>query len=121
MFSTPVIACSSGEATVLPSTSGLAPGNCARTTMVGGTTSGYSLTGSWNSDTAPPIRMSSDSTMAKMGRRTKNCEKFMTCSSAFNRAAHRAPARSRRWLWRRVSVRWKRPVVSDVPALHRQP
>ena len=37
-----------GEATVSPMTFGLAPGKLARTTTVGGTTSGYSLMGSWN-------------------------------------------------------------------------
>src|SRR3990167_5040968 len=59
MPSTPVIACSSGEATVSPITLGLAPGKVARTTTVGGTTSGYSLIGNWNSEMAPPIRISS--------------------------------------------------------------
>src|SRR5690606_14047305 len=61
-------------------TLGLAPGNSARTTTVGGTTSGYSLIGSWNSEMAPPMRITSDSTAAKIGRLTKNCEKFMTHS-----------------------------------------
>src|SRR3989338_1588117 len=77
MPSTPVIACSSGEATVSPITSGLAPGKVARTTTVGGTTSGYSLIGNWNSDMAPLIRINSDSTAAKIGRWIKNCEKFI--------------------------------------------
>ncbi len=40
MFSTPFTSCSSGVATVLAITSGEAPGYEARTTMVGGTTSG---------------------------------------------------------------------------------
>ncbi|RMP63470.1 hypothetical protein ALQ20_200175 [Pseudomonas syringae pv. atrofaciens] len=77
MPSTPVIACSSGEATVSPITLGLAPGKLARTTTVGGTTSGYSLIGSWNSEMAPAIRISSDSTAAKIGREIKNLEKFI--------------------------------------------
>ncbi|MCY1439646.1 hypothetical protein D9M71_558910 [compost metagenome] len=77
MFSTPVMACSNGAATVSPITLGLAPGKLARTTTVGGTTSGYSLIGSWNSEMAPPIRMISESTAAKIGRWMKNCEKFM--------------------------------------------
>ena len=46
MPSTPFICCSSGEATVSAITFGLAPGNAARTTTVGGTTPGYSLIGS---------------------------------------------------------------------------
>ncbi|MNC66617.1 hypothetical protein D3C81_582880 [compost metagenome] len=77
MFSTPVIACSRGAATVSPITFGLAPGKLARTTTVGGTTSGYSLIGSWNSEMLPAIRISSDSTAAKIGRVIKNLEKFI--------------------------------------------
>src|SRR5690606_41690662 len=92
MLSTPVMACSSGEATVSPITLGLAPGNSARTTTVGGTTSGSSLIGSWNSEMAPPMRITSDSTAAKIGRLTKNCEKFMTHSGG--EGAHHAPWRN---------------------------
>ncbi len=77
MFSTPVIACSSGAATVSPMTFGLAPGKLARTTTVGGTTSGYSLIGSWNSEMAPAIRINSERTAAKIGRVIKNFEKFI--------------------------------------------
>ncbi len=77
MFSTPVMACSSGAATVSPMTLGLAPGKLARTTTVGGTTSGYSLIGSWNSEIEPAISSTSDSTAAKIGRVMKNFEKFI--------------------------------------------
>ncbi|MNO70002.1 hypothetical protein D3C76_608690 [compost metagenome] len=77
MFSTPVMACSRGAATVSPMTLGLAPGKLARTTTVGGTTSGYSLIGNWNSAMAPAIRISSESTAAKIGRVIKNRENFM--------------------------------------------
>src|SRR3546814_1099309 len=42
MSSTPLIDSSSGAATVSAMTLGLAPGYCARTTTVGGTTSGRS-------------------------------------------------------------------------------
>ncbi|MNF32812.1 hypothetical protein D3C84_136110 [compost metagenome] len=77
MFSTPVMACSNGAATLSPMTLGLAPGKLARTTTVGGTTSGYSLIGSWNSEMLPAIRISSDSTAAKIGRVIKNLEKFI--------------------------------------------
>ncbi len=48
MFSVPLICSSSGEATVSAITLGLAPGNCAFTTTVGGTTSGYSEIGNWS-------------------------------------------------------------------------
>ena len=40
------------------STFGLAPGNAARTTTVGGTTPGYSLIGSCNSASSPPTTIS---------------------------------------------------------------
>src|SRR5882757_5661177 len=46
MFSTPLICSSSGAATASASARGLAPGYTARTTIDGGTTSGYSLIGS---------------------------------------------------------------------------
>ena len=68
MCSTPVMACSSGAATVSPITLGLAPGKFARTTTVGGTTSGYSLIGNWNSEMPPAIKINSESTAAKIGR-----------------------------------------------------
>ena len=48
MSSTPLICCSSGDATVSAMTFGFAPGYVARTTTVGGTTCGYSLIGSLN-------------------------------------------------------------------------
>ncbi len=46
MFSTPLIDCSSGAATVSPSTSADAPGYDAVTAIVGGAISGYCATGS---------------------------------------------------------------------------
>ena len=45
MPSTPFTCCSSGVATVSAMTSGVAPGKVARTTTVGGATSGYWATG----------------------------------------------------------------------------
>jgi hypothetical protein len=68
MSSTPLIACSSGDATVSAMTCGFAPGYIARTTTVGGTTSGYSLTGKSRSDSAPAMKMIADRTPAKIGR-----------------------------------------------------
>src|ERR1051325_1351412 len=76
-FSTPVIASSSGEATVSAITFGFAPGYVAVTCTVGGTTSGYSLIGSSGSAIAPATKMMIDSTAAKIGRATKKREKFM--------------------------------------------
>ena len=48
----------------------------ARTTTVGGTTSGYSLIGKSRSDSAPPMKMIADRTPAKIGRWMKNWEKL---------------------------------------------
>jgi len=71
MFSTPLIACSSGAATVSAIVFGFAPGYVACTTTVGGTTSGYSLMGSRTMAMRPSSRMMIDSTAAKTGRRMK--------------------------------------------------
>src|SRR3990167_5329078 len=76
MSSTPLIASSSGVATVSAITLGLAPGYCARTTIDGGTTSGYSEIGSPRSEIRPAISISSDSTPAKIGRSMKNLDRF---------------------------------------------
>src|ERR1700731_4764773 len=80
MPSTPLICSSIGVATVSAITFGLAPGYCARTTTVGGATSGYSEIGSAGSDSRPPRKISIDSTPAKIGRSIKNLEKFMASS-----------------------------------------
>src|SRR6185295_8332270 len=77
MPSTPLICTSIGVATVSAITFGLAPGYCARTTTVGGATSGYSEIGSAGIDSNPPRKISIDSTPAKIGRSMKNLEKFM--------------------------------------------
>ena len=77
MFSTPLISCSSGAATVSAITFGFAPGYCARTTTEGGTTSGYWLIGSCHSEMAPTKKMMIDRTAAKIGRSMKKRERFM--------------------------------------------
>ena len=77
MPSTPFICCSSGEATVSAITLGFAPGNAARTTTVGGTTPGYSLIGSLKSASPPATTISSERTMAKIGRVMKKDENFI--------------------------------------------
>src|SRR6476661_7923801 len=77
MPSVPLIASSSGIATVSGLTFGLAPGYVARTTTVGGTTSGYSEIGNPRSAISPARKISTDSTPAKVGRSMKNLEKFM--------------------------------------------
>ncbi len=73
----PLIASSSGIATVSAITFGFAPGYCARTTTDGGTTSGYSAIGRLLSAIAPARKMRSEMTPAKMGRSMKNLERFM--------------------------------------------
>src|SRR5436190_24013607 len=75
------MACSSGEATVSAIVFGFAPGYVARTTIVGGTTSGYSLIGSFHIAIKPTMKMTIESTPAKIGRRIKKCEKFIDYSS----------------------------------------
>jgi hypothetical protein len=77
MFSTPLICSSRGEATVSAMTFGLAPGYWARTTTDGGTTSGYSEIGNWNSAITPARNTATDSTPAKIGLSMKNREMFM--------------------------------------------
>src|SRR5476649_1728396 len=76
MLSTPLICCSSGVATVSAITLGLAPGYWARTTTDGGTTSGYSATGSFRMEISPATMMM-DGTPAKMGLSIKKREKLM--------------------------------------------
>ena len=77
MFSTPLISCSSGAATVSAITFGFAPGYCARTSTDGGTTSGYWLIGSCHMAIAPTRKMTIDSTAAKIGRSMKKRANFM--------------------------------------------
>src|SRR5258705_9947421 len=77
MSSTPLICSSNGAETVSAMTLGLAPGYVALTTTVGGTTSGYSLTGSNGIEIRPATRMTIDNTAAKIGRSMKNLEKSM--------------------------------------------
>src|SRR5438552_9790121 len=71
------MACSSGDATVSAMVFGFAPGYVARTTMVGGTTSGYSLIGNRHMAINPRMKMTVESTPANIGRRIKKSEKFI--------------------------------------------
>src|SRR6478736_8727539 len=80
MPSTPLMASSSGVATVSAITFGLAPGYCACTTTEGGTTSGYSAIGSTRSAMRPPSSTSTERTPAKIGRSMKKRERFMAFS-----------------------------------------
>src|SRR5690348_11266210 len=77
MFSTPLISCSSGAATVSAITFGFAPGYCARTMTEGGTTSGYWLIGNFHMAIAPMRKTMIESTAAKVGRSTKKRANFI--------------------------------------------
>src|SRR4029453_13752392 len=77
MPSTPLIASSMGVATVSAITFGLAPGYCARTTIDGGTTSGYSAMGMLRIAIRPAMKISSEMTPAKIGRSMKNLDRFI--------------------------------------------
>src|ERR1700732_1873307 len=74
MFSTPLICCSIGVATVAATTSALAPGYWPATLMIGGAISGYCATGSRENDTPPRITNTIETTAAKIGRSMKKCE-----------------------------------------------
>src|SRR3546814_10151364 len=80
MSSTPLIASSSGVATVSAITFGLAPGYTVRTTTDGGTTFGYSPIGSSGIEIRPAAKITIDSTAAQIGRSMKNLEKSMVGS-----------------------------------------
>src|SRR5690606_42026106 len=75
MPSTPLIASSSGVATVSAMTLGLAPGYTVRTTTDGGTTSGYSPIGRIGIEIRPAAKITIDSTAAKIGLSMKKREK----------------------------------------------
>ena len=74
MFSTPLICCSIGVATVAATTSALAPGYWPETLMIGGAISGYCATGSRENDTPPRMTNTIETTAAKIGRSMKKCE-----------------------------------------------
>src|SRR5215468_1105381 len=73
MFSTPLICCSSGVATVRATVSADAPGYTVVICTVGGTISGYCATG--NTSRAPSPRSVTNvlRTIAKRGRSMKKC------------------------------------------------
>src|SRR3954470_4742809 len=95
MPSTPLICSSIGVATVSAITLGFAPGYCARTTIEGGTTSGYSAIGRKFNAIAPARKMSSEITPAKIGRSMKNLERFIPVTPASARVPRSfAPAKA---------------------------
>src|SRR5881227_2276735 len=89
MSSTPLISCSIGAATVSDTVCAEAPGYCVVTTTVGGTTCGYSETGSVEYASAPTIRSTIDSTIARMGWLMERRPRFMTCHQPWHHSWHR--------------------------------
>src|SRR5882724_3973315 len=80
MFSTPLICCSSGVATVRDTVSADAPGYTVVICTVGGTISGYCATGRIASAPRPRSVMKALSTVAKRGRSIKKCVRRMFAS-----------------------------------------
>src|ERR1700745_2489685 len=78
MFSTPLICCSSGVATVRATVSADAPGYTVVIVTVGGTIPGYCATG--NTSRAPSPRSVTNvlRTIAKRGRSMKKCARRMS-------------------------------------------
>src|SRR4030095_6839676 len=98
MSSTPLIASSSGVATVSAMTFGLAPGYTVRTTTEGGTTSGYSLIGSSGIAISPAAKITIESTAAKIGRSMKNFEKSIVYACRGAAAASSSSSSEGRYL-----------------------
>src|SRR5215472_10601488 len=80
MFSTPLICCSSGVATVQATVSADAPGYDAVTCTVGGTISGYWANGRTAKAPKPNAVTKMLSTVAKRGRSMKKCARRMSLS-----------------------------------------
>src|SRR5699024_10961644 len=74
MSSTPLMACSSGAATAVATSSALAPGYTALTRTFGGVTVGNCCTGRPNMAITPARTMTIAITAAKIGRSIKNLE-----------------------------------------------
>src|SRR5262249_40829488 len=71
---------SSGVATVVATTCGLAPGSCACTEMVGKSTCGSGDTGSWKNEMAPAAATPKVSSVVATGRRMNGVEMLMAHS-----------------------------------------
>ena len=83
---------SSGVATLVAIVSGLAPGSCALTEMVGKSTCGKGETGSTKKAPMPASATPIVSSTVPIGRRTKGCERFTSrpCAACREREPHRA-------------------------------
>ena len=76
IFSTPFTSCSMGITTFSISTSGDAPGYAASIAIVGGTMSGYCDIGRDENPIAPKRIITTETTVAKIGRSMKKLQKF---------------------------------------------
>src|SRR6267142_4714687 len=99
MFSTPLICCSSGVATVRDTVSADAPGYTVVICTVGGTISGYCATGRIASAPKPSSVTKALSTVAKRGRSIKKCVRRMLKGSVLV-VALRGGVADRAVLWR---------------------
>src|SRR4029077_10564800 len=77
MFSRPLTCCSIGCATSSDKVFGSAPGYCAVTTIVGGVISGNCATGKSVKAMQPKSTVTTEITIAKIGRSIKKCDNFM--------------------------------------------
>src|SRR3954453_16423278 len=89
-----------GVATVSPTIMALAPGYVAVTWMVGGATSGYCAIGNWLSATPPTMMITTDRTVAKIGRSIKKWEITDHLLRQFGRGVGPAPTPSWPAGWR---------------------
>ena len=94
---------SSGSATLVATVSGLAPGNCACTEMVGKSTCGSGETGSLKNAKMPARAMPMVSRVVATGRAMKGAEMFIppgspaACCRAGARPGGRTSGRSPAW------------------------
>src|SRR6516162_2092040 len=121
MFSTPLICCSSGVATVRATVSADAPGSDVVTLTVGGTISGYWATGRIASAPKPIVVTKMLSTVAKRGRSMKKCVRRMSWTRVLALLFARGGVTDRAALWRDFCSRRRvRNAVDDYLIIRHQ-
>src|SRR5215469_666020 len=118
MFSTPLICCSSGVATVRATVSAEAPGYTVVICTVGGTISGYCATGRIASAPSPRSVTKALSTVAKRGRSIKKCARRIFLARSSPDYRHNGSCRpvSRLCFWARRAVARPRSLGRSVRA-----
>ncbi len=106
---------SSGVATALAMVSGLAPGRAAETMIMGKSTLGRSLTGSFRKAMAPKTSSASISSVVITGRRMDNSEIFIS-QLHFPSPPERNRCRLDRWAPRPPGRRQRRAEQTAAPA-----